>query len=106
MDGKPPLAVLKDLGYNGDEAIALFPPIILDRISADLILSCDKEVGNDLLAHYRLQSHLYVNNQAKGTLKCPAFSPKSFTAYPTSPTFGERHPRRPIPDWCRGTRTA
>ena len=37
---------------NGDEAIALFPPIILDRISADLILSCDKEVGNDLLAHY------------------------------------------------------
>jgi hypothetical protein len=27
-------------------------PIILDWISADLILSCDKEVGNDLLAHY------------------------------------------------------
>ena len=52
MDGKSPLAVLKGLGYNGDEAIALFPPIILDRISADLILSCDKEVGNDLLAHY------------------------------------------------------
>jgi transposase len=52
MDGKPPLTVLKELGYNGDEAIALFPPIILDWISADLILSCDKEVGNDLLAHY------------------------------------------------------
>jgi len=46
MDGKPPLTVLKELGYN------LFPPIILDWISADLILSCDKEVGNDLLAHY------------------------------------------------------
>jgi hypothetical protein len=52
MEGKPPLTVLKELGYNGDEAIALFPPIILDWISADLILSCDKEVGNDLLAHY------------------------------------------------------
>ncbi len=48
--GKPPLAVL-----NRDEAIALFLPIILDRISADLILSCDKEVGNDLLAHYTSQ---------------------------------------------------
>ena len=56
MDGKSPLAVLKGLGYNGDEDIALFPPIILDRISADLILSCDKEVGNDLLAHYNLKS--------------------------------------------------
>jgi len=54
MGGKTPLAVLKELGYNGEEAIALFPPIILDRISADLILSCDKEVGNDLLAHYRI----------------------------------------------------
>jgi hypothetical protein len=52
MGGKPPLTVLKELGYNGDEAIALFPPIILDWISADLILSCDKEVGNNLLAHY------------------------------------------------------
>jgi transposase len=52
MGGKPPLTVLKDLGYNGNEAIALFPPIILDWISADLILSCDKEVGNNLLAHY------------------------------------------------------
>jgi hypothetical protein len=28
-------------------------PIILDWISADLILSYDKEVGNDLLAHYK-----------------------------------------------------
>jgi hypothetical protein len=53
MGGKPPLTVLKDLGYNGNEAIALFPPIILDWISADLILSCDKEVGNNLLAHYK-----------------------------------------------------
>jgi len=65
MDGKPPLAVLKDLGYNGDEAIALFPPIILDRISADLILSCDKEVGNDLLAHYRKGGVRKINEKAK-----------------------------------------
>jgi hypothetical protein len=52
MDGQPPLAVLKRLGYTNDEAIALFPPIILERISVDLILSCDPETGDDLLAHY------------------------------------------------------
>ena len=76
MDGKSPLAVLKGLGYNGDEAIALFPPIILDRISADLILSCDKEVGNELLAHY-----------TKGVGMCPKvveviISPPSFAGGP------------------------
>jgi hypothetical protein len=43
-EGKPPLTVLKEF--------IMVLSIILDWISADLILSCDKEVGNDLLAHY------------------------------------------------------
>ncbi len=53
MEQKPPLAVLRHLGYTGDEHIALLPPILLDPISADLLLACDKETGNDLLATYR-----------------------------------------------------
>jgi len=38
MDGLPPLAVLRRLEYNGPDTIALLPPIILDPISADLLL--------------------------------------------------------------------
>jgi hypothetical protein len=52
MDHQPPLAVLQRLGYTGDEWIALFPPVLLDAISTDLLLSCCPETGNDLLAHY------------------------------------------------------
>jgi len=52
MDHQPPLAVLQRLGYTGDERIALFPPVLLDAISTDLLLSCCPETGNDLLAHY------------------------------------------------------
>jgi transposase len=52
MDDQPPLKALKGCGYNGDQRIALFPPILLDPISADLLLSCDPQGGNDLLAHY------------------------------------------------------
>jgi len=54
MDNQPPLAVLQRLGYTGDERIALFPPVLLDDISTDLLLSCRPEAGNDLLAHYRM----------------------------------------------------
>jgi len=53
MDHQSPLAVLQRLGYTGDERIALFPPVLLDAIRADLLLSCCPETGNDLLAHYR-----------------------------------------------------
>jgi len=53
MDGKPPVDVLYRLGYNGEKQIALLPPIILDPISADLLLACDSKVGNDLLAQYK-----------------------------------------------------
>jgi len=52
MDKQPPLQVLHRLGYNGPDHIALFPPLLLDEISTDLILACDPEGGNDLLAHY------------------------------------------------------
>ena len=52
MDGRTPIEVLYHLGYNGESQIALLPPIILDPISADLLLACDSEVGNDLLAQY------------------------------------------------------
>ncbi len=55
MDNQPPLAVLRRLGYTGDDRVALFPPVILDDISADLVLSCDPETGNDLLAHYTIR---------------------------------------------------
>ena len=52
MDHQPPLAVLRRLGYNGSDRIALLPPILLDPISPELLLSCDPEGGNDLLAYY------------------------------------------------------
>ena len=56
MDHQPPLAVLQRLGYTGDERIALFPPVLLDAISTDLLLSCCPETGNDLLAHYTIRT--------------------------------------------------
>jgi len=52
MDRKPPLEVLGNLGYNGPATVATLPPIILDEISTDLVLACDPETGNDLLARY------------------------------------------------------
>ena len=52
MEQRPPLAALRHLGYTGDDCIALLPPILLDPISSDLLLSCDQQGGNDLLAYY------------------------------------------------------
>jgi hypothetical protein len=52
MNARTPLAVLKSLGYTGSNAIAAFPPLLLDKISSDLLLACDPEDGIDLLAHY------------------------------------------------------
>ena len=52
MDGRTPLAVLRDLGYTGPQAVAAFPPVLLDPISTDLLLACDSDDGIDLLAHY------------------------------------------------------
>ncbi len=53
MDKATPLQVLHRLGYNGADHIALFPPILLGKISTDLLLSCDPKGGNDLLAYYK-----------------------------------------------------
>ena len=52
MGESPPLAVLQRFEYTGDLAIASFPPVLLDPISTDLLMACDPEDGNDLLAHY------------------------------------------------------
>jgi hypothetical protein len=52
MDGQPPLDKLRDLGYTGDPAIAIFPPFLLDDISTYLTMACHPEDGIDLLAQY------------------------------------------------------
>jgi len=52
MDKQPPLQVLQRLGYNGSEQIAVFPPVLLDAMSTNLVLSFDPDPGNDLLAQY------------------------------------------------------
>lgn len=53
MDGRPPFQVLRQLGYDLPQQFALFPPLVLDRISADWAL----RGGNDLLAHYHVGGH-------------------------------------------------
>jgi len=35
MDGKPPFRALRNPGYDLPQEFALFPPLVLDRISAD-----------------------------------------------------------------------
>lgn len=52
MNSRTPLTVLQSLCYTGQQAIVAFPPLLLDRISTDLLMACDPEDGNDLLAHY------------------------------------------------------
>jgi len=66
MDRQPPLRVLQRLGYNGSEQIALLPPLLLDTISADLLLACDPETGNDLLAYYT-RAHGYCTQRMTQT---------------------------------------
>jgi hypothetical protein len=52
MDQKPPLEVLRRLGYNGPATIAALPPVLLDEISTELTLAFPINGGNDLLATY------------------------------------------------------
>ena len=54
MNKQPPLTVLRRLGYNGPDQIALFPPILLGTISTDLLLACNPQDGNDLLTYYKV----------------------------------------------------
>ncbi|PWH15396.1 MAG: hypothetical protein DDG58_11170 [Ardenticatenia bacterium] len=68
-ENQPPLAVLRCLGYRGDEGIVLFPPVLLDGIAADRLLICDPEAGNELLAYYSTTrwtaiSHLFLSSWA------------------------------------------
>jgi hypothetical protein len=56
MNSRSPLAILQDLSYTGHQAIAAFPPVLLDVMSSDLLMACDPEDGIDLLAHYMLLS--------------------------------------------------
>ena len=51
MEKRTHLDMLRHLVYNGPDHIPLFPPLPLDKISTDLLLSCDPEGGNDLLAY-------------------------------------------------------
>ena len=44
LEGRPPFAVVQALGYTGPDTLAYFPPLILDTISADLLLACDPKV--------------------------------------------------------------
>ena len=55
MEGKPPFSKLRELGSDLPEEFALFPPLVLDRISADWALAWALRGGNDLLAHYRIK---------------------------------------------------
>jgi hypothetical protein len=57
MAGHPPLGVLQSHGFSGAERIALFPLLLLDPIADALLLACDPEGGNNLLAHYKLWFH-------------------------------------------------
>ncbi len=49
MNGKSPLAKLRELGYDLPDRFGLLPPVILDRISVRWLV----QTGNDLLAQYR-----------------------------------------------------
>ena len=44
--------MLRSLDYTGHQPIAALPPLLLDDISADLLLACDPLDGIDPLAHY------------------------------------------------------
>jgi len=67
MKKQTSLEVLQLLGYTGLDQIALFPPLLLDKISTDLLLSYDPEDGNDLLAKYEVKSLAarFVSSQMK-----------------------------------------
>jgi transposase len=61
MDKQTPLQVLHRLGYNGPDHIALFPPLLLDEISTDLILACNPRGGNDVLTYYNIRARNLTN---------------------------------------------
>jgi transposase len=48
MNGKTPYEKLKESGYNLPIKFCAFPPILLDKISSNLVLNFPKRGGNDL----------------------------------------------------------
>ena len=56
MDGKPPFWKLRELGSDLPKEFALFPLLVLERISADWALAWALRGGNDLLVHYTVNS--------------------------------------------------
>ena len=53
MDGKTPYEKLKETGYNLPIEFCAFPPIILDKISSNLLLNFFTKAGNDLCDYDR-----------------------------------------------------
>lgn len=52
----PPFERLKKFGYNLDKSFACFKPVILDKISSDIMLY----PGHDLYKHYQI--NIYLTN--------------------------------------------
>jgi transposase len=71
MNQQTPLMTLRRLGYTGSNDIALLPPVLLDPISADLVVSCDRQPGNDLLATYTFVRPVSGNPRA-GLIRRPS----------------------------------
>ena len=94
MNKEPPFRVLQRLGYNGPEQIALLPPLLLDAIGTDLLLACEPETGNDLLAQYIRSS------ESRESRPVSVLSPRPSTVrWPGSAVQG--------PDqWCEGSEHA
>jgi len=70
MEKRTPLQMLRHLGHNGRDHIALFPPVLLNKISTDLLLACDPESGNDLLTYYTVNSFEGLRHGNIGWEKC------------------------------------
>lgn len=52
MNNHTPLEVLRELGFRGGDTVAYMPPIILDDVSADILLAFDPEYGHNQLTQY------------------------------------------------------
>jgi len=57
MDGKTPYEKLRETGYNLPIEFCAFPPIILDKISSNLLLNFLKKGGNDLCDYDTIRRH-------------------------------------------------
>jgi hypothetical protein len=86
MDEQPPLDKLRDLGYTGDPAIAVFPPFLLDDVGTYLTMACHPEDNIDLLAQYIARS---TDNRGSSCGR-PSLPGKKIHVYSLSPTADRR----------------